>query len=121
MISETDVQPLIRNGKFWIAAVLPSDQNDGPIPRSFYARARRFLARSLTPALPVARERKKSKDKWDREGERMSTKGLLVASQIDHTVREYDRTTGAFVKVAASSLGDPLGLVIGLDGNLLVS
>jgi len=51
----------------------------------------------------------------------MSTKGLLVASQIDHTVREYDRTTGAFVKVAASSLGDPLGLVIGLDGNLLVS
>jgi hypothetical protein len=39
------------------------------------------------------------------------------------TVREYNGTTGAFVKVAASggALGDPLGLVVGLDGNLLVS
>ena len=48
---------------------------------------------------------------------------LLVTSQFDKTVREYDGTTGAFVKVAASggNLGDPLGLVIGLDGNLLVS
>ena len=48
---------------------------------------------------------------------------LLVTSQFDHTVREYDGTTGAFVKVAASggALGDPLGVVIGLDGNLLVS
>src|SRR5258706_6542458 len=51
----------------------------------------------------------------------MITRGLLVASQFDHTVREYDQTTGAFVRVAASALGDPLGLVIGLDGNLLVS
>ncbi|MGB8604636.1 hypothetical protein [Bradyrhizobium sp.] len=51
----------------------------------------------------------------------MITRGLLVASQFDHTVREYDRTTGAFVRVAASALGDPLGVVIGLDGNLLVS
>src|SRR5258705_11265943 len=51
----------------------------------------------------------------------MITRGLLVASQFDHTVREYDGTTGAFVKVAASALGDPLGVVIGLDGNLLVS
>jgi streptogramin lyase len=53
----------------------------------------------------------------------MITKGLLVTSQLNHTVREYNRTTGAFVKVAASggALGDPLGLVIGLDGNLLVS
>jgi streptogramin lyase len=48
---------------------------------------------------------------------------LLVTSQLNHTVREYDATTGAFVKVAASggALGDPLGLAIGLDGNLLVS
>jgi streptogramin lyase len=51
----------------------------------------------------------------------MTTRNLLVTSQSDHTVREYDVTTGAFVKVAASGLGDPLGLVIGLDGNLLVS
>jgi hypothetical protein len=53
----------------------------------------------------------------------MITKNLLVTSQLNQTVREYNRTTGAFVKVAASggALGDPLGLVIGLDGNLLVS
>jgi hypothetical protein len=51
----------------------------------------------------------------------MIVRGLLVTSQFDHTVREYDRTTGAFIRVAASGLGDPLGLVIGLDGNLLVS
>src|SRR6202051_814594 len=51
----------------------------------------------------------------------MITRGLLVASQFDHTVREYDGTTGAFVRVAASALGDPLGIVVGLDGNLLVS
>jgi streptogramin lyase len=51
------------------------------------------------------------------------TVGLLVTSQLNRTVREYSATTGAFVKVAASggALGDPLGLVIGLDGNLLVS
>jgi hypothetical protein len=51
------------------------------------------------------------------------TVGLLVTSQLNHTVREYDATTGAFVKVAASggALGDPLDVVIGLDGNLLVS
>src|SRR5262245_55679571 len=49
--------------------------------------------------------------------------GLLVTSQLNHTVREYNETTGAFVKVAASggALGDPLGVVIGLDGNLLLS
>jgi WD40 repeat protein len=48
---------------------------------------------------------------------------LLITSQIDKTVREYDGTTGAFVKIAAfgGALGDPLGVVIGLDGNLLVS
>jgi streptogramin lyase len=51
----------------------------------------------------------------------MSTSGLLVASQFDHSVREYDPTSGAFIRVAASSVGDPLGLAIGLDGNLLVS
>jgi hypothetical protein len=51
------------------------------------------------------------------------TVNLLVTSQFDRTVREYNGTTGAFVKVAASGgdLSDPLGLVIGLDGNLLVS
>jgi len=48
---------------------------------------------------------------------------LLVTSQLNQTVREYNETTGAFVKVAASggALGDPLGVVIGLDGNVLVS
>lgn len=48
---------------------------------------------------------------------------LLVTSQLNQTVREYNGTTGAFVKVAASggALGDPLGLVVGLDGHLLVS
>src|SRR6516164_10531070 len=54
----------------------------------------------------------------------MIAKGdLLVTSQFDKTVREYQGTTGAFVGVAASggALGDPLGLAIGLDGNLLVS
>ena len=49
--------------------------------------------------------------------------GLLVTSQMNHTVREYNETSGAFVKVAASggALGDPLGVVVGLDGNVLVS
>ena len=54
----------------------------------------------------------------------MITKGdLLVTSQNDKTVKEYNGTTGAFVDVAASggALGDPLGVVVGLDGNLLVS
>src|SRR5436190_20959711 len=48
---------------------------------------------------------------------------LLVTSQMNHSVREYNETTGAFVKVAASggALGDPLGVVVGLDGNVLVS
>jgi sugar lactone lactonase YvrE len=48
---------------------------------------------------------------------------LFVTSQFDHTVREYDATTGAFVKVATSGggLGDPIGVGIGADGNLLVS
>ena len=48
---------------------------------------------------------------------------LLVASQFDKTVREYNGSTGAFVKVAAAggALGDPLGVAIGVDGNLLVS
>jgi WD40 repeat protein len=48
---------------------------------------------------------------------------LLVTSQFDKTVREYQGTTGSFAGVAASggALGDPLGLAIGLDGNLLVS
>src|SRR5262249_36724444 len=48
---------------------------------------------------------------------------LVVTSQMDHSVREYDETTGAFVKLAATggALGDPIGVVVGLDGNLLVS
>lgn len=48
---------------------------------------------------------------------------LLVTSQLDKTVREYNGSTGAFVRVAASggALGDPIGVVIGVDGNLLVS
>ena len=48
---------------------------------------------------------------------------LLVTSITDKTVKEYNGTTGAFVKVAASggALVTPLGLAIGLDGNLLVS
>jgi DNA-binding beta-propeller fold protein YncE len=48
---------------------------------------------------------------------------LLVTSQFTHSVLEYAETTGAFIRVAASggSLGDPLDVVIGLDGNLLVS
>jgi streptogramin lyase len=53
----------------------------------------------------------------------MSSKSLLVTSQLNRSVREYNGTSGAFVQVAASggALGDPLGLVVGLDGNLLVS
>jgi streptogramin lyase len=49
--------------------------------------------------------------------------GLLVTSQSNKTVRRYDRTTGSPLGVAASggALGDPLGLAIGPDGNLLVS
>src|SRR5262245_3118443 len=48
---------------------------------------------------------------------------LLVTSQGTHNVLEYDETTGAFVRVAASggALGDPLAVLIGLDSNLLVS
>jgi DNA-binding beta-propeller fold protein YncE len=48
---------------------------------------------------------------------------LLITSQIDKTVREYNGTTGAFVRVAAAggALGDPLGLAIGVGGALLVS
>jgi sugar lactone lactonase YvrE len=51
------------------------------------------------------------------------TLGLLVTSQTTHSVLEYDATTGAFVKTAASggALGGPTGLAIGPDGNLLVS
>jgi len=49
--------------------------------------------------------------------------GLFVSSQNTHSVLEYDEATGAFVKVAASggALGAPLGVAVGLDGNLLVS
>src|SRR5271165_5774440 len=58
-----------------------------------------------------------------RDRGKIMTPNLLVTSQIDKTVREYNGTTGAFVKVAAAggALGDPLGLATGLDGDLLVS
>ena len=48
---------------------------------------------------------------------------LFVTSQNTHSVLEYDEATGAFIRVAASggALGDPLGVAIGLDGNVLVS
>lgn len=48
---------------------------------------------------------------------------LLVTSQTDHTVRQFNGKTGGFVSVVASggALGDPLGVAIGTDGNLLVS
>jgi len=50
------------------------------------------------------------------------TPNLLVTSQIDKTVWEYNGTNEGFIKIAASggALGAPLGLVNGLDGNLLV-
>ena len=53
----------------------------------------------------------------------MTTTGLFVTSQFNHTVLAYNETSGAFARVAASggALGDPLGVVLGLDGNLLVS
>lgn len=46
---------------------------------------------------------------------------LFVTSQIDHTVKEYNGTTGAFIRNAASGIGDPLDAIIGADGNLLVT
>jgi len=48
---------------------------------------------------------------------------LLISSGQSGTVLEYNATTGAFVKVAASggALQHPTGVVIGLDGNLLVA
>ena len=47
---------------------------------------------------------------------------LLVSSGQSGTVLEYNATTGAFIKEAASggALQHPVGVVIGLDGNLLV-
>src|SRR5262245_29462199 len=46
---------------------------------------------------------------------------LLVTSQFDRTVKEYDGPTGAFIRNAATQVGDPLDAIIGADGNLLVS
>jgi hypothetical protein len=46
---------------------------------------------------------------------------LLVTSQIDHDVKEYDGITGAFIRNAATQVGDPLSAIIGADGNLLVT
>lgn len=46
---------------------------------------------------------------------------LLVTSQIDHTVKEFDGMTGAFIRNAATQVGDPLSAIIGADGNLLVT
>jgi WD40 repeat protein len=48
---------------------------------------------------------------------------LLVTSQLDKTVHEYNGRTGLPRSSVAQggALGDPLGLVMGPDGNLLVS
>ena len=46
---------------------------------------------------------------------------LFVTSQLDHTVKEYDATTGAFIRNAATGIGDPLDAIVGADGNLLVT
>ena len=46
---------------------------------------------------------------------------LLVTSQSDHTVKEYDGTTGAFLRNAAAGIDDPVDVIIGPDGNLLVA
>lgn len=46
---------------------------------------------------------------------------LLVTSQLDHAVKEYDGKTGAFIRNAATGVGDPLDAIIGADGNLLVT
>jgi streptogramin lyase len=46
---------------------------------------------------------------------------LLVTSQFDHTVKEYDGTTGAYLRNAAAGIDDPVDAIIGPDGNLLVA
>lgn len=46
---------------------------------------------------------------------------LLVTSQIDHTVKEYDGTTGAFIRNVATGVGDPLDAIIAPDGSVLVT
>ena len=57
----------------------------------------------------------------------MAQPKLLVPSQLDRTVKEYDGTTGAFIRNAATGAGQPLGLsdpldaIFGPDGNLLVT
>lgn len=46
---------------------------------------------------------------------------LLVTSQFDYTVKEYDGVTGAYLRNAAAGIEDPLDVIIGPDGNLLVT
>jgi len=46
---------------------------------------------------------------------------LLVTSQIDHTVKQYDGITGAFIRNVATGIGDPLDAILGADNNLLVT
>jgi len=46
---------------------------------------------------------------------------LLVTSQFDHSVKEYNGLTGAFIRDAATGVGDPLSAILGADGNLLVT
>lgn len=46
---------------------------------------------------------------------------LLVTSQLDHSVKEYDAATGAYVWDLAGGVGDPLDAIVGADGNLLVT
>ena len=45
---------------------------------------------------------------------------LLVTSQGDHTVKEYD-VNGTFIRNVATGVGDPLAAVIAPDGSLLVT
>src|SRR5262245_39349201 len=46
---------------------------------------------------------------------------LYVTSQLDHSVKAYDGTTGAFLRNAATGVGDPLDAVLAPDGSLLVT
>jgi hypothetical protein len=58
---------------------------------------------------------------FDAAGAAAAEQSLLVTSQVDHAVKEYDGTTGAFIRNAATGVGDPLEAIMGADGNLLVT
>ena len=76
-----------------------------PAGTSVVARLLFLAALSLLPATGAAQEHP----------------SLLVTSQLDHMVKEYDGTTGAFIRNAATGIGDPLDAIINEDGSLLVS